>query len=193
MDNNSYPLVSVIMGIYDCSATLPKAVKCIQNQTYKNLEIIMCDDCSHDNTYEVACQIAASDHRIAVIKNYTNLSLAPTLNRCLEIARGQYIARMDGDDTCSLDRLEKEVSFLEHHPEYAIVSCNMSLSNERGLFREIQYKERPSTEDFVYSNQHCHAGCMVRSDAIRAVDGYSESPKFKRVEDYDLWIRIIII
>lgn len=184
------PLVSVIMGIYNCAGTLEKAVKCIQNQTYDYWELIMCDDCSSDNTYEVACNIAKKDSRIIVLKNSRNLTLAPTLNKCIKESNGEYIARMDGDDTCSFDRLSKEVDFLVNHPEFAIVSCNMSLSNKYGVFRVIKYKEEPILEDFITGNFHCHAACMVRADVINAVGGYSESNKHRRVEDYELWVRM---
>lgn len=184
------PLVSVIMGIYNCAETLEKAVKCIQNQTYDYWELIMCDDCSSDNTYEVACKIAKKDPRIIVLKNSRNLTLAPTLNKCINESNGKYIARMDGDDTCSFDRFSKEVDFLENHPEFAIVSCNMSLSNENGVFRTLIYIEEPKIKDFIFGNQHCHAGCMVRKEAIIAVGCYSESRKHRRVEDYELWIRM---
>lgn len=184
------PLVSVIMGIYNCSDTLEKAVKCIQEQSYDTWELIMCDDCSTDRTYEIAEMIAKADARISLIRNNTNLTLAPTLNKCLNLAKGKYIARMDGDDTCLPERFEKEIAFLENHLEFDILSCSMSLSNENGVFRVIRPIEEPTIKDFIYSNQHCHAPCMVRTEAIRAVGGYSESKKYHRVEDYDLWVRM---
>ena len=77
---NKEPLVSVLMGIYNCSDTLEEAVNCIINQTYTNWELIMCDDCSTDNTYEKALEIAKKDKRIKVIKNEKNITLAPALN-----------------------------------------------------------------------------------------------------------------
>ena len=184
------PLVSVIMGIYNCAETLEKAVRCIQNQTYENWELIMCDDCSTDNTYDVACEIARKDSRIIVLRNSLNLTLAPTLNRCIKEVKGKYIARMDGDDTCSPDRFEKELVFLESHPEFALVSCSMSLSNENGVYRTIKHMETPSIKDLIFRSQHCHAACMLRTEALMAVGGYSESNKHRRVEDYELWVRM---
>lgn len=188
--SNKKPLISVLMGIYNCADTLQKAVACIQNQTYENWELIMCDDCSADNTYAVACELAQQDERIRVLKNERNLTLAPTLNKCLKEAKGKYIARMDGDDTCTPDRFEKELVFLEGHPEFAIVSCNMALANEYGVFRVVQYPAEPTIEGFVKGNLHCHAACMVRTEAIKAVGGYSEQKSRRRVEDYDLWVRM---
>ena len=184
------PKVSVLMGIYNCADTLEEAVDSIINQTFTDWELIMCDDCSTDNTLEVAQKIAEKDSRIKVIKNEKNLTLAPTLNRCIEVASGKYVARMDGDDICDPTRFEKEIAVLEDHPEYAFVSCQMNLFDNEGIYRVIEYKEKPQKQDFIKGSQFCHAGCMVRAEAIKAVNGYSESSEYKRVEDYDLWVRM---
>ena len=106
------PQISVLMGIYNCADTLEEAVNSIINQTFNDWELIMCDDCSTDNTLEVAQKIAEKDSRIKVIKNEKNLTLAPTLNRCIEVASGKYVARMDGDDICDPTRFEKEIEIL---------------------------------------------------------------------------------
>lgn len=188
MDNK--PLVSVLMGIYNCADTLEEAVDCIINQTYENWELIMCDDCSSDNTYEVAVRIAQKDNRIRVIKNEKNLTLAPTLNHCFEEAGGEYLARMDGDDVCDKDRFEKEVKVLNEHPEYAVVSSGMRFYDENGVYGEIINPEEPKGEDFVNHSPICHAPCMMRADALRKVGGYSNSPEVERIEDYDLWVRM---
>ena len=182
--------ISVLMGIYNCADTLEEAVNSIINQTFTDWELIMCDDCSTDNTLEVAQELAKKNPRIKVIKNEKNLTLAPTLNRCLEVAGSKYVARMDGDDVCDPTRFEKEIAVLEEHPEYAIVSCNMNLYDYDGIYRVIKYKEKPQKQDFITGSQFCHAGCMVRTEAIKSVDGYSESMDYERVEDYDLWVRM---
>lgn len=184
------PLISVLMGIYNCAGTLEEAVESILNQTYDNWELIMCDDCSTDNTLEVAKRIALKDKRICVIGNDTNRTLAPTLNYCLQFARGNYIARMDGDDICSSDRFEKELIFLEKHPEYAVVSCQMNLYDSEGIYRVINYKEMPIKKNLVHNSSFCHAGCMMRTNVLKELGGYSEAKTCKRVEDYDLWVRM---
>lgn len=92
------PKVSVIMAIYNCSNYLEQAISSITQQTFTDWEFIICDDCSSDNSYEQAIRKAACDNRIKVIRNEKNSSLAPSLNRCLQLAKGEYIARMDGDD-----------------------------------------------------------------------------------------------
>lgn len=184
------PRVSVLMGIYNCADTLEEAVNCIINQTFTDWELIMCDDCSTDNTYEVAQKTAEKDSRIIVIKNEKNLTLAPTLNKCASVARGEYLARMDGDDICDLNRFEKEVEILDGNSEYAVVSCRMNLFDCEGIYRVVSHPDIPAPKDLIKRSQFCHAGCMMRKSVFESVGGYSESADYKRVEDYDLWARM---
>ena len=121
------PKISVLMGIYNCEATLPAAIDCILAQTVENWELILCDDGSADNTFSVAQgYVDKYPEKIILLKNEKNMGLNHTLNRCLETARGEYIARMDGDDLCSPDRFKKELAALEAHPEMALVSTAMT-------------------------------------------------------------------
>lgn len=184
------PQVSVLMGIYNCADTLEEAVDCIIHQSFTDWELIMCDDCSSDNTYEVAKKIAEKDSRIVLLRNEKNLTLAPTLNKCASAASGKYLARMDGDDVCALDRFQKEIDVIDNHPEYAVVSCQMNLYDSQGIYRVIIHPDIPSPADLIKRSQFCHAGCMMRKDVFDHVGGYSESPDYKRVEDYDLWTRM---
>lgn len=188
MENS--PLISVLMGIYNCADTLEEAVNSIKAQTYENWELIMCDDCSSDDTLEVARKIAETDDRIIVIKNDKNITLAPTLNHCLSVAKGEYIARMDGDDICDPTRFEKELKFLQNNPEYALVSTRMNMYDENGIFRTTIVKDYPNEFDLVSGPPFCHAGCMMKTSVLRELDGYNTKEEVNRVEDYDLWYRI---
>ena len=184
------PTISIVMGIYNCAKTLEAAVDCIINQTYTDWELIMCDDCSTDDTYTVAESLAKKDSRIILLKNEKNLTLAPTLNRCIAHAKGKYIARMDGDDLCSLDRFEKELAVLDSRSEIAVVGSHMDLFDENGTYRTIYYRENPTLINLVKTSQFCHASCMMRAEVIRELNGYDVSDRCKRVEDYDLWVRL---
>ena len=99
--------ISVIMGIYNCQNTLGEAIQCILQQTYSDWELIMCDDGSSDDTYNVALAFVYKyPNRIKLLRNTKNMGLNYALNRCLEFASGEIIARMDGDDRCSENRFE---------------------------------------------------------------------------------------
>lgn len=183
--------VSIIMGIYNCSSTLSEAIDSIIAQTYTNWELIMCDDGSKDNTYDVALSYKEKyPNKIILIKNEKNLGLNKTLNRCLEYATGEYIARMDGDDVSVENRLFNEISFLENNPEYAIVSSPMIYFDENGEWGESKAIENPTNLDFVTGTPFCHAPCMVRTEAYKEVNGYSTDDRTLRAEDYNLWFRL---
>jgi glycosyltransferase EpsE len=185
------PLISIIMGIYNCGSTLAEAIDSIIAQTYTNWELIMCDDGSLDNTYEVASKyVQKYPQKIKLIQHKKNQGLNITLNDCLKEANGKYIARMDGDDISLPERFQKEFEFLESNPQYAIVSTPMIYFDEKGDFRTGKGGYEPELSSFVLTTPFCHAPCMVRKDAYDAVGGYSECKDRLRVEDRDLWIRM---
>lgn len=182
--------ISVIMGIYNCADTLEQAVLSIQNQTYSNWELILCNDGSTDNTLDIAEKLAALDQRIVVLKNEKNMGLNATLNRCLSIATGEYIARMDGDDDCLPKRFEKQINFLENNKDYGLVSSPMILFDENGEWGQTSSPEYPSAEDVVSGSPICHAPVMMRKECMDKVGGYTEDERMLRVEDVNLWIKL---
>ena len=185
--------ISVIMGIYNCAPTLREAIDSLYAQTYKEFKIIMCDDGSTDDTYQIAQEYANLHDNVVLIRNPRNMGLNYTLNHCLEYADTEYIARMDGDDISLPTRFEKEIQFLDSHPEYAIVSCPMIYFDENGDFRTgVVRTNFPEKKDFVQGTPFCHAPCMVRREAYLKVGGYSVDKKLLRVEDYHLWMKMYI-
>lgn len=185
------PEISVIMGIYNCERTLREAIESIVNQTFTNWEIVLCDDGSSDNTYSIAEQYREKyPDKIILLKNDSNKGLNVTLNRCLSVARGKYIARMDGDDRCSCLRFEKELLALQGEPDLSIVSTDMEYFDETGTWGCISHPAYPVAKDFLYGTPFCHAPCLVKKEAYDAVGGYSEADRLLRVEDYHLWMKM---
>lgn len=184
------PLISVLMGVYNCADTVEEAIGSIIGQTVTNWELIVCDDGSSDNTFAVVQELARREPRIVLIQNERNMGLAPTLNNCLRIARGTYTARMDGDDICASDRFEKELAVLEEDPECAVVSCEMISFDRDGIYGISHYMEKPEKRDLIKRSPFCHAGCMMRREILLKLGGYSEAEAVRRMEDYDLWFRL---
>lgn len=182
--------ISIIMGIYNCEATLDEAINSILNQTYKNWKLIMCDDCSTDNTYNIATKYAQEYKNIILIRNKKNEGLNYTLNKCLDLVDTKYVARMDGDDISLPTRLEKEINFLKQNKEYSIVSTNMIFFDEYGDWGIGQIVEKPQKKDLIKGTPFCHAPCLVESEAYRTVGGYTVSNRLLRVEDYHLWMKM---
>lgn len=182
--------ISVIIGIYNCASTLVEALDSLYAQTYQDFKVILCEDGSSDNTYEVAAQYAASHDNIILIRNEKNMGLNHTLNRCLELADTEYVARMDGDDISLPERFEKEINFLDEHPEYAFVSSPMIYYDEQGEFRRGKQHNDPTGLDFLHGRTFCHAPVMMRLTAYRAVGGYTVSDYLLRLEDQHLWLKL---
>ena len=167
------PKISIIMGIYNCAETLPEAIDSVLTQTFSDWQLILCDDGSKDNTYGIAKEYQGRfPEKILLLQNEQNMGLNHTLNRCLQVASGEYVARMDGDDISLPTRLEKEAAFLDAHPEYAIVSTPMIFFDEHGDWGRSYAIEEPTKRDFIkHSPVHCHAPCMIRREAYLAVGG----------------------
>lgn len=179
------------MGIYNCAATLAEALDSLLAQTYQGFKVIMCDDGSSDNTIAVAHQyVTKYPDKFILIANAKNMGLNYTLNKCLEKADTEYIARMDGDDISLPDRFEKEIKFLDEHSEYAIVSGPMIYFDEQGEFRRGKGNGEVTKMNFIKGTPFCHAPCMVRKEAYDKVGGYTVDTKLLRVEDYHLWFKM---
>ena len=144
--------ISVLIGLYNCASTIQEALDSLYAQTYQDFKIILCDDGSKDDTLKIARENARTHENVFVINNGHNMGLNYTLNHCLEYADTEYVARMDGDDISIPTRFEKEIEFLDTHPEYAIVSTPMIYFDEQGDFRIGHSIETPQKKDFLYGN-----------------------------------------
>ena len=187
------PVISVLMGIYNCAGTLPEALDSLFAQTLGGFEVILCDDGSTDDTYNVAVNYERSHScrgRVVVLRNEKNEGLNYTLNRCFQESQGRYIARMDGDDRCTPDRFEKELAAFRENPSISIVSTDMCYFDETGTWGRISHPTHPELRDFLHGTPFCHAPCMIKRDAFEAVGGYTVDDKLLRVEDYNLWMKM---
>ncbi|MCM3650429.1 glycosyltransferase family 2 protein [Metabacillus litoralis] len=188
-NQNVSPKVSIIMGIYNCSKTLRESLDSLIAQTYKNWELILCDDCSTDDTNKIALEYAVKYPNIKLIKNNENLGLAATLNHCLKYANGKYIARMDGDDISLPNRLQIQVDFLEENPQFALVGTGMISFDEKGDKGIRIGKPQPQKTDLAKNNPFMHATIMMRHEAYDSLNGYRVKRYTRRTEDVDLWFR----
>ena len=185
------PRISIISGIYNCADTLKEAIDSILNQTESDWEWILCDDGSTDETYQIALEYQKEyPDKFVVLQNERNRGLNYTLNRCLQKASGEYIARMDGDDRCHPERFAREMAVLDGSPEIDIVSTDMSFFDETGTWGRIAHPDEPKARDFLRGSPFCHAPCMVRKRAFDLVGGYSDEKRLLRVEDYHLWLKM---
>ena len=184
--------VTVIMSVYNCGKYLPEAIESILNQTFRKLEIVICDDCSKDDTFKVAMDYALRHPRkILVLRNGRNRGQAYARNRCISKARGRYIAIMDGDDSCSPLRIEKERDFLEAHPGYDYVGSWMRMFDDGGFWGEVRYYNEPDKKEYIRTMPYCAASCLFRKDVLLSIGKYDENKKYRRVEDFRMMLSLL--
>lgn len=184
------PKISVVMGVYNGAKWIETAIESVLNQTFTDFELIICDDGSTDNSIDIVQNFVAKDNRVKLLKNTKNLGLAPTLNKCLEAANGEYIARMDDDDVSHPNRFEIQVEFLDSHPEYAIVGTSRNMFDNSSTWgKEVVDGERTKL-DIYLGRCFVHPSVMMRRKALNDVNGYTTSFETERTEDFDLWCKL---
>ena len=189
MSEYEQPLVSVIMGAYNCDKTICACIESVISQTYQNWEFIICDDCSKDRTLEILLEYEKKDKRIHIIHHTKNLRLAASLNSCLAEANGFFVARMDADDECEPNRFEKQVEFLEKHLEVDVVGCAVTLFDENGVHGVRVPVEIPLGPESWLSTPFAHPTIMMKRSVYEKLNGYTVSEDTMRAEDLDLWFR----
>lgn len=183
-------LVSVLIPVYNVESYVKEAIQSIQNQTYRNIEIIVIDDGSTDNTFQILEELSNQDSRIRVYKNEENLRIVKTLNRALDLASGEFIIRMDGDDISAPDRIERKLRFLEENPDVDLVGCSLITIDSGGN----KIKKVKKLQDFYlikktlrYTSPVSHIW-MCKKDVYSRLNGYRE---LSGAEDYDFVLRLI--
>lgn len=184
------PRVSVIMGVHNSGAKVERAIVSILDQSFTDFEFIICDDGSTDDTGLRLASLAEDDPRIKLLRHKYNRGLAPTLNACLREASGAYIARMDDDDWSHPDRFEKQVTFLDAHPEYAIVGTSRNVFDKNGIWGTRVSSGEPSKLQIFRGRTFLHPSVMMRRAALQEVGGYTTGKLTERVEDFDLWCKL---
>ncbi|BAY08406.1 glycosyl transferase family protein [Calothrix sp. NIES-2098] len=190
--NKIAPKISVLMSVYNGSHYLRESIESILNQTFRDFEFIIIDDCSTDKSWKIITEYSEQDERIILVKNQENLGLTKSLNKGLKIARGEYIARQDADDISLLERLEKELIFLDEHPDVALVSCNLEIINSEGF--TIDKWQLACDSNLVawyllfYNRLGGHSQFLFRKEVILNLGGYCET--FRYSQDYELLCRL---
>ena len=177
------------MSVYNGAPTLEKAAASVLAQTYRDLELILCDDASTDDTWRIMQRIAAQDARVTVFQNKTNRGLGASLNGCLSRAGGEYIARQDADDVSDSDRIERTMDFLlSSGAPYA--ACGVRVFDDGGVWSTRQYPQKITKHIIAQKNPFFHPTMVFRRAVLEGVGGYSETPETRRTEDYDLVMRL---
>ena len=185
---------SIVVPVYNVEKYIRKCLESILRQSYDNFEVIIVDDGSTDETYRIAKSYEKKyPNKFLVLKNEKNMGLNYTLNKCIEYAKGDYLARQDGDDITLPNIFEKQVKFLDENPDIEFVSSTMIFFDETGDWGISHLAERPTKMDFISGSPFSHAATMIRKNVMKEVGCYSVNDSLLRVEDYHLWFKLYMI
>lgn len=177
-------LVSIIVPTYNRAAFLPAALEAALAQTWTDLEVIVVDDGSTDNTREVAERIAARDPRLRYV-HQINSKLPAALNTGHRAARGSYLTWTADDNLYEPEAIQVMLDYLRAHPEIGLVYCNMKQVDEED--RQFGVWEWPGPE--TLGDKNCVGGCFLYSRHVFETVGEFATDMFL-AEDYEYWLRI---
>ncbi|MBC7865107.1 MAG: glycosyltransferase [Bacteroidia bacterium] len=189
MSEKKLPLISVVLPLYNAEKFIEAAVRSILDQSFRDLELIVLNDGSKDNS--LAVLNAIKDERLIVI-DQANMGMGPTINKGIALAKGKYIARQDHDDLSAPERLTKQLAFLEANPAVALVGTAAEIIDENGKATGRFHKHVCSNMEIratlYFDNPFVHSSVMFRKDAIEKTGTYNVSiPSL--LQDFELWFR----
>jgi glycosyltransferase involved in cell wall biosynthesis len=183
--------ITVLMPVYNGGKYLREAIDSILGQTFADFELLIINDGSTDNS----CRIVESyrDSRIRLVSNPGNIGLIASLNRGIALSKGQYIARMDCDDICLPERLQRQVDYLDSNPACSLVATKVAMisatGDELGAWNDDDRfcSSAEIRQRLPRANCIAHPSVMVRKELLAA---YGYDPAQTGCEDYDLWLRM---
>jgi glycosyltransferase involved in cell wall biosynthesis len=184
------PKVSVIMSVFNGEPYLSQAIESILSQTFDDFEFIIVDDGSTDSSPMILETFAKKHVRIRLLRNDSNSGLIASLNKAFQAAKGEYIARQDADDTSLPWRFERQVQFLDQHPEVGVLGTWMKNIEQNG---EEKIWKTPISDSLIrwsllLDPSIAHATVMIRRHILDGDRTYR--PEMAHAEDYDLWSRL---
>jgi len=192
--NKSNPEVSVIMPAFNAGIFISEAIESIQQQSLQEWELIVVDDGSTDETASIVEGVVRNDARVRLLR-LPHVGIEGALNAGLDAARADVVARMDADDICQPDRLEKQVKYLHEYPEVGVVACGVRLisreEGSQGLKTYVDWVNALQTHDQISFGQFIdapliHPSVCFQKELVTKHGGYRQGDF---PEDYELWLR----
>lgn len=184
--------VSIILPTHNGSKTIEKSIRSVIAQSFQDWELLIIDDGSTDNIKSILAPFTKEESRIFYARNEFNLGIQKSLNLGLNLAKGEYIARIDDDDEWTdEDKLRKQVEFLDSNQDHVLVGTCANVIDERGV-KISEYVLPEGDEEIrnklLYKNCFIHSSVVYRRDQTLSLGGYDEGEETKHVEDYHLWL-----
>lgn len=186
------PTASVILPVYNAGAFLTEAIESVLTQTFKNFELLLLNDGSTDGSIDILEYYASQDKRCKIF-SWPNKGLIKTLNEGIRLSNSEIILRMDADDVCMKSRFEKQIDYLNQHPDCVAVGSKVLLIDDEDLpISEFSISLEHESIDNNHLNGKggsiCHPAAAIRKEALSKIGGYHA--KYQYAEDLDLFLRL---
>lgn len=175
------------MSVYNNEDTLEKAIESILNQTYKDIEFLIVDDKSSDSSLKILNKFKKIDPRIKIYSNSTNIGLTKSLNKLIKLTKGELIARQDADDFSSIERLDKQIKFMNKHNLDACTTRARTIGSNKLRPRFTIYF--PDKFIIKFKNPFIHGTLLLKTEIITSVGNYDEN--FYYAQDYKLFFDLL--
>jgi glycosyltransferase involved in cell wall biosynthesis len=193
------PLFSVIIPCFNHALFVGEAIEAVLAQSIGDLELIVVDDCSRDNSSEIIEKYRRSDQRVRVIYHETNQGISPTRDDAIKIAQGEYLAFCDADDVWMPTKLARQLELLQKHPEHDVAYCDAAIINECGIETGDHFSdqfpvrgngsgrlfEQLCTRNFVNIQT-----AILRRECIADAGYFDDGEGIKLVDDWWFWLRV---
>jgi glycosyltransferase involved in cell wall biosynthesis len=180
---SSNNLVSVVMSTYNNEDTIETSISSLVNQSYKNIEILIMDDASTDNTYNICKKFEKTSSNVKIFRNQDNLGLTKSLNILVKKARGKYIARSDADDFSYTNRIEEQLNYILKKNLDACCTRAFRLNTKRKIPGYSYYI--PLKILIKYKNPFVHGTLLIKKEVLQILNLYDEN--FIYAQDYKLF------
>ena len=184
-------MISIIIATYNGEKYIEKTIKSALAQKDVDIEIIVVDDASLDNSYIILTELSKCDSRIKVLRNDINIGFCKTVNRALRECKGEYVIILDQDDLLQPDHCEKMIK--EFDNETVMVFCDsIYINGEDSVIDDHEHcvHREVTVEDLAKGNYVPVQGLMIAGNILKKVGGYPERDEFPNYGEYDTWIRM---
>jgi glycosyltransferase involved in cell wall biosynthesis len=188
------PAISVLLPVHNAEHYLRAAVDSVLKQTFSDFELLALDDGSTDRSLSILREYAAKDSRVRILSR-ENQGVVATLNELITASRGLYLARMDADDICRPRRFEKQIAYLEEHPECVVIGSRVLLIDPEGMpiIESLNESTHDEIDATVLSARGglcgmTHPTVIMRREAVVKIGKYHKEAEF--AEDIDLFLRL---
>ncbi len=186
------PILSVILSVRNGERFLPQALESIAHQTFQDFTCLVLDDGSTDSSGLILDTWARQDRRFRITRILKSQGLTKSLNHLLSLVQTPYVARHDADDISDPDRFQKQLTYLESHPEISLVGSAFDLVDDDGTrFGHTAPPVDPGVLKSILRRRNilAHGSWFARAEALKQLGGYR--PFFRYAQDYDLLLRLI--